>query len=123
MLEEKQIKKIDAKNIVLGRLATEISMYLMGKDKTTYQRHNTDAGSIVYVFNVDQMKFTGDKLNKKIYHRHTGYPGGIKTRNLKEMMDIDSREVLKKAVFGMLPKNKLRPLMLKRLRIFAKEIK
>ena len=121
-MSEKQIKKIDAKDIVLGRLATEVSMYLMGKDNPSYQRHNTDAGSTVYVFNVDKMKFTGDKLNKKLYHRHTGYPGGIRTRSLKEMMDIDSREVLKKAVFGMLPKNKLRPVMLKRLRIFAGEV-
>jgi large subunit ribosomal protein L13 len=121
-MSEKQIKKIDAKDVVLGRLATQVSMHLMGKDNPTYQRHNTDAGSVVYVFNVDQMKFTGDKFNQKIYHRHTGYPGGIRTRNLKEMMEIDSREVLKKAVFGMLPKNKLRPVMLKKLRIFTGEI-
>jgi len=122
-MPEKQIKKIDAKDAVLGRLAVQVSMHLMGKDNPAFQRHNTDTGSVVYVFNVDKMKFTGDKFNKKIYFRHTGHPGGIRTRNLKQMMEIDSGEVLKKAVYGMLPKNKLRPVMLKRLRIFSGEIK
>jgi len=121
-MSETKIKKIDAKDMVLGRLATQVALQLMGKDDPAYQRHNTDAGSDVYVFNVDQMKFTGNKLNNKIYYRHTGRPGGIRTRTLDEMMQKDSTEVLRKAVFGMLPKNKLRPVMLKKLRIFAGEM-
>ena len=121
-MSETKIKKIDAKDMVLGRLATQVAMHLMGKDNPTYERHNTNAGAAVDVFNVDLMRFTGDKLNNKIYYRHTGRPGGIRTRTLDEMMQKDSREVLKKAVYGMLPKNRLRPVMLKRLRIFAGEI-
>ena len=122
MTEKNKIKKIDAKDQILGRLASEIARYLMGKDDPAFQRHNIDASSEVYVFNADSIKFSGDKINKKIYFRHSGYPGGIKSTNLEKMMEKDSREVLKKAINGMLPKNKLRPKMLKKLRIYKGEI-
>ena len=72
---------------------------------------------IVEVINVDKIKITGKKLNQKIYYRHSGYPGGIKSKKLQEFFQENPREVLKKAVFGMLPKNKLRVKIIKRLRI------
>ncbi len=117
------IKKIDAKGKSLGRVATQVAFYLMGKDNPSFQRHNNDAGNIVYVYNSDFVKITGNKLKQKVYFRHSGYPGGIKSEVLEDMMEKDSREVLKKAIYGMLPKNKLRPEMLKRLKIYNEEIK
>jgi len=122
-MEKENIKKIDAKDQVLGRLATQVAMYLMGKDSPNFQRHNNDAGSKVYVYNSDFIKFTGNKLKTKLYHRHSGYPGGIRSDTLEDLMTKDSREVLIKAVNGMLPKNKLRPEMLRRLKIYNQEIK
>ena len=117
------IKKIDAKGKPLGRVATQVAFYLFFKDNPSYQRHNNDAGNVVYVYNSDFVKITGNKLKQKVYFRHSGYPGGIKSEVLEDMMKKDSREVLKKAIYGMLPKNKLRPEMLKRLKIYNEEIK
>lgn len=122
MTENNKVKKIDAKDKVLGRLASEIARYLMGKDDPSFQRHNIDASSEVYVFNSDNIKFSGNKFEKKVYFRHSGYPGGLKSTNLEKMMEKDSREVLKKAINGMLPKNKLRPKMLKKLKIYKGDI-
>lgn len=113
---ERQVHKIDAKGKIAGRLASEIAILLQGKNKASYEP-NVDCGDIVEVSNVKDMKFSGNKLDTKVYHRNTGYPGGIRTTELKDLMKDDPAEVLRKTLYNMLPKNKLRPNMLKRLKI------
>lgn len=108
-------QKIDATNQSVGRLASQIAQILMGKDKAEYQPH-LDMGDVVLVKNVDQVKFTGKKLDQKEYYHHSGYPGGLKTKKMKEVFAKDPAEVLKKAVWNMLPKNKLRSERIKRLK-------
>lgn len=105
---------IDAAGAVAGRLASQIATLLQGKHKVTFQPH-IDAGDFVNIENAKDMKFTGKKLTNKLYHRFTGYPGGIMTKKLQERMDINPEELLRQMVYGMLPKNKLRPKMIKRL--------
>jgi len=122
-MDNNKVKKIDAKDKVLGRLASEVVWYLMGKDDPSFERHNINASSEVYVFNTDLIKFTGNKLTQKMYYKHSGYPGGLKATPLEKLMEKDSTIVLEKAVFGMLPKNKLRPDLLKRLKLYSGEIK
>ncbi len=111
---ERKIHTIDAKGFVLGRLAAEIAKLLQGKHKPSY-KPNIDGGDFVEVKNVDQLKFTGNKLNKKIYYRHSGYPGGLKSVPLKKLFFERPEWVLKKAVLGMLPKNRLRAQRIQRL--------
>lgn len=82
-----------------------------------------DMGENVVVFNVDKIKVTGKKMKQKVYYRYSGYPGGLRKRRLEEVMEKDSREVLRKAVYGMLPKNRLRDRMIKKLKIYRLEIK
>ena len=113
---ERKLHKIDARGKIAGRLASEISLLLQGKNKVTYQSH-LDCGDKVEVINVAQMKFSGKKLEQKIYYRHTGYPGGIRTTKLKDLMEHNPAEALRKILYNMLPKNKLRAKMLKRLTI------
>ncbi len=105
---------IDAAGKIGGRLASQIATWLQGKHKVSFQPH-IDAGDFVAVENVAQMKFTGKKLTTKKYHRFTGYPGGIMTKSLGERMIQHPEELLRKMVYAMLPKNKLRPVMIKRL--------
>ena len=105
---------IDAKGRVLGRLATEIAILLRGKGKANFQP-NKDMGDFVIVKNVSLLKFTGKKLEKKKYYHHSGYMGGLKVRTLKELFEKRPEEVLRKAVLGMMPKNKLRRVQIKRL--------
>ena len=114
MIIERKINKIDATNKPLGRLASEAAWILRGKNKADFMRH-IDAGDFVEVFNFDSVKITGNKREKKMYYNHSGYPGGIKEISLKNLLIKNPQEVLKKAVYGMLPKNKLRPKMIKRL--------
>lgn len=111
---ERKIHKIDAQGKVAGRLATQIAVLLQGKHKTSYQPH-IDGGDTVEIDNVAGLKFSGKKLEQKLYHRNTGYPGGIRTKQLKDLIVSNPAEVLRKTVHNMLPKNKLRPKMLKRL--------
>jgi len=113
---ERTTHKIDANGKIAGRLASEIAVLLQGKNKVDYQAH-TDCGDIVEVANVAGMKFSGKKLETKVYYRNTGYPGGIRTKNVKDMMVTEPQEVLRKMVYDMLPKNKLRPNMIKRLKV------
>ncbi len=113
---ERKLHKIDATGKIAGRLASEIAILLQGKNKVSYQAH-LDCGDIVEVINVNAIKFSGNKLNSKLYHRYTGYPGGIRTTKLKDLMEKDPAEVLRKILYNMLPKNKLRAKMLKRLNI------
>lgn len=109
---------IDAKGETLGRLATKIAKLLMGKDKPYFVRY-LDCGDWVVVVNASDVKVTGKKVNQKLYYRHSGYPGGFREITFKKQMERDSTKVIKHAVSGMLPKNKLRKRMLARLRIYA----
>lgn len=115
---ERKTHTIDAANKVLGRLATEIAILLRGKNKPDFAP-NKDMGDFVTVRNFSKIRITGKKFEQKIYYRHTGYLGGLKEISLKKLFKKDPAEVLKKAVFGMLPKNKLRAKQIKRLRIYG----
>lgn len=106
----------DAKGKVLGRLATEIATILMGKNKVSYAPH-IDGGDFVVVINTDLIEVTGNKAEDKIYHRFSGYPGGISSISFKDQLKKDSRKVVYAALYGMLPKNKLRNRMLTRLHL------
>lgn len=107
----------DAQGKVLGRLATEIAGVISGKTKVDYTPH-IDGGDFVVVVNTDGIQVTGNKREDKIYHHFSGYPGGIRSIALKDQMKKDSRKVLHAAVYGMLPKNKLRDQALTRLRLY-----
>lgn len=107
----------DAQGKVLGRLATDIAQTLSGKRKVGYARH-TDGGDAVVVINTDGIEVTGNKAHTKLYHRFSGYPGGIATIAFKDQRKKDSRKLIWQAVYGMLPKNSLRAKMLTRLKLF-----
>ena len=107
---------IDAENKILGRLATRIVLLLRGKYKPDFAP-NKDIGDFVLVRNVSKLKFSGKKMEQKRYYRHSGYLGGMKETPLKKIFAKDPGEILKKAVFGMLPKNKLRSKQIKRLKM------
>ena len=109
---------IDAEGKVLGRLATEVAKLLKGKHKPTYSTH-MDVGDFVIVVNADKVVFTGNKLEDKIYRRHTGYIGNMKEITAKDQMAKDSTKVIMDAVKGMLPKNSLGRQMLTKLRVYA----
>ncbi len=108
---------IDAKDATLGRISTEIAKYLIGKYKPTYTPH-VDGGDYVVVVNAKELVVTGAKETDKMYYRHSGFPGGIKEAQLKELREKDPSRIIVEAVKGMLPKNKLAPERLARLRIF-----
>ena len=110
--------EINADGRAVGRIASEVAMLLRGKNKADFAPH-IDGGDFVTVVNAGKMKFTGKKLVQKDYYHHTMYPGGIKRTPLKKVFESDPTEVVKKAVYGMLPKNKLREEMMKRLTIKA----
>lgn len=107
---------IDATNRILGRLAVEVANLLRGKNRADFQAYE-DKGDKVIITNTDKLKVTGRKLKQKMYYHHSGYPGGIKEKRLDKLMEEDSRLVLRKAIYGMLPKNKLRSQMIKRLEL------
>ncbi len=109
---------VDAKDQRLGRLATRIADNLRGKTKPTYTP-NIDTGDFVVVVNAARIAVTGRKMENKIYYRHTGYPGGLKQRTLAEMMEKKPEEVIRLAVKGMLPKNRLGRAQLRKLKIYA----
>ncbi len=108
---------IDASSMPLGKLAVVIADKLMGKSKVTYTPH-IDNGDYVVVINAKNLQVTGDKMTKKKYYRHSGFPGGIKELKLEEVIEKDPSYAIKEAVKGMLPKNKLSADRLARLRIF-----
>jgi len=109
---------VDAKDEVLGRLATQIAHMLRGKHKPTWSPH-TDCGDFVVVVNAAQVQVTGRKAQQKVYYRHTGYPGGIKETPYRLMMASHPERVLKFAVKGMLPKTRLGRRMLRKLHIYG----
>jgi len=109
----------DAEGRILGRLATDVAKILRGKHKVDFTP-NIDGGDIVVVINADKIRVTGNKLEGKIYHHFSGYPGGITSIQLKDQLIRDSRKVFQNAVFGMLSKNKLRNRMMARLHIYCK---
>ena len=109
---------MDAKNKVLGRLATEIAVRLQGKHKPIYVPH-LDTGDFVIVTNVDQIRLTGRKAANKVYYRHSGYMGGLKVEKFADRMASKPADVLRDAVRGMLPKNRIGRAMIKKLKIYA----
>ena len=111
---------IDAKDKVLGRLASEVAKILMGKDKINYAP-NLAGGDFVVVINASSIKVTGRKSEQKEYFSHSGYPGGEKMISYEDMLSSNPQKVIENAVKGMLPKNKLRDVMLKRLKVFPTE--
>lgn len=116
---ERQWYIVDAENKTLGRLASQIAGILRGKHKPTYTPH-VDTGDYVIVINAAKINLTGNKLQDKSYYRHSGYPGGIKVRTAGEILKGKRpEELLKKAVWGMLPHNVLGRKMYKKLRIYA----
>jgi large subunit ribosomal protein L13 len=109
---------VDAEGKTLGRLATQIADTLRGKRKPQYTPH-VDTGDFVIVVNAEKIKVTGNKLDQKRYYRHSGYPGGIRSRTLREQLDRRPTEVLRVAVKGMLPKNRLARQQITKLKIYA----
>jgi large subunit ribosomal protein L13 len=109
---------VDAEGKTLGRLATRIADILRGKGKPQYTPH-VDTGDFVVVVNADKIHVTGNKLDDKMVYRHSGYPGGLKARPLREELERRPTEVLRKAVKGMLPKNRLARKQLLKLKIYA----
>lgn len=112
---KRQTLTLDAKDQAIGRLAVKIALALRGKHRANYQP-NQDLGDFVVVKNLVQAKFTGNKLEKKKYYHHTSYSGGLREVPMKKLFAENPAEVLKKAVWGMLPKNKLRSEQIKRLK-------
>ena len=111
---------IDAADQTLGRLATRIARLLMGKHKPTFTR-NLDTGDCVVVTNAEKIRLTGDKAKQKVYHRHSGYPGGLKTVSYEKMMTTHPTRIIEHAVKGMLPHTRLGNSMIKKLRVYAGE--
>lgn len=111
---------VDLKGQRLGRIATQIASYLMGKGKAYFVR-NLDCGDYVVVINAKDVTVTGRKEEQKKYYRHSGYPGGFRIETLKEKRERKPEDIIMHAVKGMLPQNKLRDKMLTRLRVFAGE--
>jgi large subunit ribosomal protein L13 len=108
---------VDATNQVLGRLATKIARMLMGKDKPSFTPY-LDSGDHVVVINADKVRMTGNKVEQKIYYSHSGYPGGLKEVPAKRLRVNKADWMIREAVLGMLPKNKLRARRAKKLRIY-----
>lgn len=108
---------VDAKDAVLGRLATKIATYLRGKNKPVFTP-NVDTGDFIIVVNAEKVNLTGKKLDDKVYYHHSGYPGGIKAETARKRLSEKPEEVIIDAVWGMLPKNRLGRAMLKKLKVY-----
>ena len=113
---QRQTHTIDASDQRLGRLAVQVATLLRGKSKVDFAPHK-DGGDFVVVQNIKNMQFSGDKVDQKKYYRHSGYPGGLKEKSLGVLFQERPAEVLRKAVRGMIPANKLRDKQLKRLKV------
>jgi len=108
----------DASDKVLGRFATKIADKLRGKDKPTFTPH-VDGGDFVVVINADKVKVTGNKADQKKYYKHSLYPGGLKEKSYKEVFENNPERIIENAVKGMLPKNKLGKLIIKKLKVYS----
>jgi len=115
---EKKWYLIDGEGKTVGRIATKIANILRGKNKPQYTPH-ADIGDFVIVVNAEKLHFTGDKWNQKTYYRHTNHPGGIKSITAGDLLKTKPQEIIKKAVWGMLPKNTWQPKLLSRLKVYA----
>ena len=109
---------IDAEDIVLGRLAVQAATLLRGKHKPIYAPH-VDTGDFVIVVNAEKVALTGDKKTTKLAYRHSGYPGGLSATPVGQLLEKDARKVIEKAVWGMLPKNRLGRQILKKLKVYS----
>ena len=109
---------VDAEGQNLGRLATDIAQVLRGKHKPTFSP-SVDCGDFVVVINAEKIAVTGNRLDQKMYYRHSGYPGGIRSLTLREVLDKHPERALHTAVKGMLPKNRLGRKMIKKLKVYA----
>lgn len=114
--QKTEIIEIDAKGKVLGRLATDVAVLLMGKNRPDFAPYK-DFEQTIKITNAKRVKVTGKKADRKMYWRHSGYPGGIKGRTFAEQRDIDATQIIRAAVAGMLPKNRLQSRRLNRLTI------
>ena len=112
---------VDARDVVLGRLATRIASVLRGKHKPTFTPH-VDTGDFVIVINARAVKLTGNKMTGKLYHRHSGYVGGLKTRTAAQLLEDHPDEVIRRAVWGMLPKNRLGRKLMTKLKVYPGEV-
>ncbi|MCJ7499022.1 50S ribosomal protein L13 [bacterium] len=115
---ERQWVVIDAQDQVLGRLATRVATILRGKNKPIFTNH-VDTGDFVIIVNAEKVRLTGNKLDAKVYYRHSGYPGGIKGMTAREMLVRKPEQVIKIAVKGMLPKNRLASQVITKLKVYA----
>lgn len=109
---------VDASNQTLGRLASEVASILRGKRKPVFTP-NVDTGDFVIVINAEKIAVTGNKLKDKIYHQHSGYPGGLRSTTLEKMIQEKPADIIEKAVWGMLPKNSLGRQIIKHLKVYA----
>ena len=109
---------IDATDVVLGRLASQTAILLRGKHKPTFAPH-VDGGDFVIIINADKISLSGNKKVTKMAYRHSGYPGGLTATAFGDLLDKDPRRAIEKAVWGMLPKNKLGRQVLKKLKVYA----
>ena len=109
---------IDVSDKILGRVATKIADRIRGKDKPTFTPH-TDGGDYVIVINASKIKVSGQKYTDKKYYRHSLYPGGLKAKSFKELVNDNPERIIEEAVKGMLPKNKLGKSMIKKLKVFS----
>lgn len=115
---ERQWHVIDASNVVLGRLASHAATLLRGKHKPTFAPH-VDTGDFVVIVNAAKVALTGNKRHTKVAYRHSGYPGGLRTESLEHLLERDPERVVRLAVRGMVPKNRLGRATLKKLRVYA----
>ena len=115
---QRQWHVIDAQNVVLGRLAVQTANLLRGKHKPTFAPH-MDMGDFVIVVNAEKVALSGNKRADKLAYRHSGYPGGLRSIPIGELLEKDARKAIEKAVWGMLPKNKLGRAMLKKLKVYS----
>jgi large subunit ribosomal protein L13 len=115
---DRQWLLIDANGLTLGRLATQIADLLRGKRKAEYTPH-VDTGDFVVVINAEKISVSGNKMKEKMYRRHTGYPGGLRERTLEEMLERRPEEVIRQAVRGMLPRNRLARQQITKLKVYA----
>ena len=115
---ERQWHLVDAQDLVLGRMATEVARILRGKHKPTFAPH-IDTGDHVVIINADKIVLTGGKAEKKKIYRHSGFPGGLKTRTYGDSLERDAAETVRRSVLGMLPKNRLGNAMGSKLKVYA----